>query len=865
MNGDDIEKLLESLKQLNGDVDSTDEAFDGLSDSARELKKKEIARQKSISDAADRRKKLDEQRFAASVKRYRDLGNVAVSGANSLRTPEGAFNALGDATAFVTKTIGNFLGKIPILGGSLQGLSEAAGEAVKMVTSATGQAFGIFSQMSDSGVVTSFSDMRDAADKTGLLYADLNNVLSKHSQTLIAFGDTVSQGSDNLQKILEINLKSSEQTKSQFQKIGIGFAEFSEIQSSYVSQQVKAGFARNKSDEILAKEARNYGLQLDTLSKLTGISRKELQTEQEKLLTKTQFTARMRELNSMGEEGARIAANITQFLSILPPAVQEGMMAMIVSGGAITNDLAAKAAQALGVGGVDAIKLSQQLNEGTIGVEKAYQTLTRGMKKYATNDAITQLTTIRGAENQMTGLFVDASNLGLKAETNFAQARREFEEARAKQMAADDKPAKIWEQSYEMARAVEKAITGDNGIMTFNKKIASSLESLTGKLKQVTDSVSKFTMPKPGAPSAPIPTPRPAPPPPAPAPRPAPPPPTPRPSAPPPAPRPAPPAPAPRPAPPPAPRPPPPPPPPAPRPPPPAPAPSPSAPSGGRLDVPAVLLALNGAGITDKRAQANILAQIKAESNFIPQSEKLQKWTAKNLFDMYGGEAVSKTKSGRPLNAKGNIIRVSSLQEAQEIVARGPEAVGNLVYGGRMGNAADEGFKYRGRGLIQITGKDNYQTYGKLLKLPLVQNPDLANDPEVALKIAVAYFVKKQKKGVDLSDIEKIGAAVGYAGGKKETERRSQFATNFLSAIPAKNGALIQPKPGGTLVQAGEAGQAEAVVPLPDGRTIPVTITNSTNKVIVEHFRNLGKKSDQLIDLLKTRNSIESNLLRNIA
>jgi putative chitinase len=59
---------------------------------------------------------------------------------------------------------------------------------------------------------------------------------------------------------------------------------------------------------------------------------------------------------------------------------------------------------------------------------------------------------------------------------------------------------------------------------------------------------------------------------------------------------------------------------------------------------------------------------------------------------------------------------------------RKPEKIANLVYGGRMGNgpeASGEGYKFRGRGYIQLTGKDNYVAFGKAINEDLTATPDL--------------------------------------------------------------------------------------------------------------------------------------------
>ena len=63
-----------------------------------------------------------------------------------------------------------------------------------------------------------------------------------------------------------------------------------------------------------------------------------------------------------------------------------------------------------------------------------------------------------------------------------------------------------------------------------------------------------------------------------------------------------------------------------------------------------------------------------------------------------------------------------------ESYARNPEKIASKVYGGRMGNGDEstkEGFKFRGRGALQTTGKENYKRLGDFLGVNLIENPDL--------------------------------------------------------------------------------------------------------------------------------------------
>ena len=67
-------------------------------------------------------------------------------------------------------------------------------------------------------------------------------------------------------------------------------------------------------------------------------------------------------------------------------------------------------------------------------------------------------------------------------------------------------------------------------------------------------------------------------------------------------------------------------------------------------------------------------------------------------------------------------------KELADAYARQPEKIANRVYANRMGNgdeASGDGFKFRGRGYIQLTGKVNYEAFGKFIGEDLVANPDL--------------------------------------------------------------------------------------------------------------------------------------------
>lgn len=139
-------------------------------------------------------------------------------------------------------------------------------------------------------------------------------------------------------------------------------------------------------------------------------------------------------------------------------------------------------------------------------------------------------------------------------------------------------------------------------------------------------------------------------------------------------------------------------------------------------------------GITNKFLIAAILANIKKESNFQLVEENLN----------YGN-----TSNERLRKIFGSRLSRFTDQELNRI-KRNPEEFAEAVYGSstNVGKAmknldSGDGWKYRGRGLIQLTGKANYEYFGKKLGMDLVNNPDLLLTNEgVAIDVVIEFLRK---------------------------------------------------------------------------------------------------------------------------
>ena len=121
--------------------------------------------------------------------------------------------------------------------------------------------------------------------------------------------------------------------------------------------------------------------------------------------------------------------------------------------------------------------------------------------------------------------------------------------------------------------------------------------------------------------------------------------------------------------------------------------------------------------------------------------------------------------------------------------ARNPEKIANKVYGNRMGNgdeASGDGWKFRGRGALQLTGKSNYEAFAKYLCKPeIVEKPEMVAD-EYAFESAMFFFDKNKlwdicDKGVNEDSMLRLTRRIN--GGTNGLEHRKSLTTKYYSLI----------------------------------------------------------------------------------
>lgn len=208
------------------------------------------------------------------------------------------------------------------------------------------------------------------------------------------------------------------------------------------------------------------------------------------------------------------------------------------------------------------------------------------------------------------------------------------------------------------------------------------------------------------------------------------------------------------------------------------------------------------AGITSPRELANFMAQVGHESTNLSRLNESFRYTqsAEQVSDV----VRSALRQGRP-----------RLEEARlEALAGRPQDLAELMYGGRMGNnAPGDGYRYHGRGYIQLTGKEQYEAAGKALGLDLVANPALAAEPDNAARIAVHYWQQNVPAGSRL-DARSAGAAINGSDPPNGLADREQKFAQWQARLPQELMATLEAGTLGRAVAAG-APARNAAAPAP--------------------------------------------------
>src|SRR5262249_6405410 len=118
--------------------------------------------------------------------------------------------------------------------------------------------------------------------------------------------------------------------------------------------------------------------------------------------------------------------------------------------------------------------------------------------------------------------------------------------------------------------------------------------------------------------------------------------------------------------------------------------------------------------------------------------------------------------------------------------ARQPERIANRAYASRNGNgdeASGDGWRYRGRGIFQLTGRANYRTIGDRIGAKLEADPDSAAQPDTAVQVAIAFWNSRGLSALaDADDVTEITHKIN--GGEAGLDERKKLLAKAKTIWP---------------------------------------------------------------------------------
>lgn len=330
----------------------------------------------------------------------------------------------------------------PIIKGLIAGLTAITTATLKYAQAANEMADKLYKGYSDlaksggaaaDGMTGVFEDAKNLGLSMNEL-GDFVGVITKNAPDLALFAGNVADG----RKQLASMGRALEGSREEFIRLGMNMIDVTGGMASYIRLQSRLGQAQGKSTDELAAGAKRYLVEMDALAKATGMQREEAEKALEQVRSQERFRAAMDELRAQGEEGRARAAEVEKtYLKLLASGAKDVAQGFAdIQSGALTTE---KAVQANILTQGEIMVSSQKLRDGLIKNTEAFQGIGRAAGEGA--GAFRSLAQF-GAAGDVIGDYAQATELGIRAQQDQTEIEKRVAEMQKGQIAGTDKLTK---------------------------------------------------------------------------------------------------------------------------------------------------------------------------------------------------------------------------------------------------------------------------------------------------------------------------------------------------------------------------------------------------------------------------------------
>ena len=472
----DADQIRELFENISSAVSRTAEEFDEFGNLLSEEQRREKRRQQVVEEVAKKEEELQKKKLEIiqdSIKGLVAFGSTVVSA-------PGSFAPMKQALNITSKAISSFADKFGILGKVVSAFVESFNEVAQFLVDRFEKAYGNFEELTKTGVVTTFRDLNEISKTLGLTFDDAQKVLSAASKDLSLIGGSAISG----RKQFELLAFESEDVRRTFQRIGIGAAEFNEYQISYVAQQERMTRGQIGDIRKLSAGSQDYILQLDALAKLTGLSRKQIQSDLEARMRDTRYRAG---ISTLAPEIKNEIDKMLTALGSFAPDMADGMKDLIASGGAPTTEAAKRVALTLSQGGLNVLQLVQDIRSGGVKGMEALQKMSSAAGPAA--DKIGELAKVTGDSNILTKAQVELMELQLRTgkmtQKEFDEMVKSGKKTVTTQGDVNDSLANAKQSAYNVAINLDLVATSSD-------LVAKGISLMAGAMDEVSEGMFKL-------------------------------------------------------------------------------------------------------------------------------------------------------------------------------------------------------------------------------------------------------------------------------------------------------------------------------------------------------------------------------------
>jgi hypothetical protein len=397
------------------------------------------------------------------------LGGLASSvakGDTSLKSMNAVVDVAANAISGLAKTV-------PIFGEAMAAATKAVAEGAKIVVEQLDATAKTFNAMSASGalVADGMTGLSRQFTTAGLNLQQFQKVVGQNSTALARFRGIAGDGAEEFSKAVG-NLTQKQDTD--LRKIGMSAEDIAGTTAAFVTQQTRLGKSQAMTTDQLTAGSKQYALELDQLSKVTGLSREAIQKQQDAALSESKFRANYELAMQSGNEelirGAKGMMTLQTRMSSFGAELGQGVRDL--SAGVANTEASQKLLNSTGGAALDIIN---RLKSGAIDQDQAQQEL---------NDAYQQN---KQAQLQIASQIGSTANVyadtAQMADFGNAMQKGAYEKAKQTQDAQINKTDALTDSTVKAQQNLEKMnIEFSKMAITLLPNAAKAIEAMTGAM-----------------------------------------------------------------------------------------------------------------------------------------------------------------------------------------------------------------------------------------------------------------------------------------------------------------------------------------------------------------------------------------------